>query len=101
MRKIKVSIQDEESWFEAIKSSIYIKGGAAGSWRLEMSDGTEVKFRGLQGFLKQLKNDSFRERVYDIMDQVLIFRNSKYLVEDKKEENGENIKEDEEIPGDS
>ena len=71
-----VSIQDEASWFEAIKPSKYLTGGAAGSWALVYEDGTEERFRGEAGFLRKIRKDEkFKNRVLEVMDQVTIFRN--------------------------
>lgn len=71
-----VSIQDRESWFDAIKPSSQLLGGGAGWYSLKMADGSEVKFQSDAGFMEKLNSDpAFEERVLEIMDQVLIYRN--------------------------
>lgn len=64
-----VSIQDEESWIDAIKESEYITTGT--SWTMKMADGSERKFRSAD-WLKELKDPVFRQRVFEIMDEHVI-----------------------------
>ena len=74
----KVSIMDEESWLEAIKGSEFLKQG--GAWfSLVMEDNSEIKFQGENGFLEKLKDEKFKERVLQIMDQYLIYKNKPIL----------------------
>ena len=67
-----VGIQDEESWFEAIKSSDYLKANGP-TWVLEMEDGEERKFYS-KNWTDELQDDKFRERVLQIMDDELIIK---------------------------
>jgi protein RecA len=66
-----VRICDEEGWLEALqfsKSDRY-RGGA---WKtLVLNDGTEKKFQE-GGWLECLKDDLFRESVFQIMDEEII-----------------------------
>lgn len=67
-----VKIQDEESWFEAIKSSNQLTSGGAW-WTLHYEDGTEEKFQASH-WLEKLKNDKFRERVLELIEQEVILK---------------------------
>jgi recombination protein RecA len=69
-----VSIQDELSWFEAIKPSRHLTSG--GPWHtLDMGEGKEpVKFQSEAGFMKCIENPEFKQRVLEVMDEVLIQR---------------------------
>jgi recombination protein RecA len=61
-----VGVQDEESWFEAIKGSEHIL--QAGAWfTLVYDDGEEERFQG-SGWTKKLQNKKFRARVEELMD---------------------------------
>jgi len=63
-----VGVQDEESWFEAIKHVF----DRAGAWySLPMADGTKTKFMASQ-WVEQLQDEDFRTRVYEIMDEEII-----------------------------
>jgi len=65
-----VAIQDEESWFEAIKSSANLE--QSGAWySLVYEDGTKEKFQGAN-WIEKLKNDKFKKRVLELMDKELI-----------------------------
>jgi len=65
-----VGIQDEESWLEAIKGSEHVK--QSGPWMaLIHSDGTETKFQSA-GWLEHLKDEKFRARVLEVMDEKII-----------------------------
>jgi len=67
-----IGIQDELSWFEAIKSSDQIK--QAGAWfSLVHEDGEEVKFQASK-WLNMLKNEKFRNRVLQLMEQEIVMR---------------------------
>ena len=66
-----ISIQDEESWFEALKKSPNIK--QSGAWyTLVYEDGKEKKFQAKQ-WVDLIKTDSkFKARVIDLMDEEII-----------------------------
>jgi recombination protein RecA len=65
----RVAIADEESWFDACKFSPHLVPGA---WnKLTMSDGTVESFQGAQ-WLEKLKDEKFRSRILEIMDETLI-----------------------------
>jgi RecA/RadA recombinase len=65
-----VAIQDEESWFEAIKSSSNLE--QSGAWySLVFEDGTKEKFQGAN-WIEKLRNDKFKKRVLQLMDKELI-----------------------------
>ena len=67
-----IGIQDEESWFEAIKGSEYLK--QSGAWySLEYKDGTEEKFQPSK-WKNMLTNQKFRDRVLEIMDEEVILK---------------------------
>jgi recombination protein RecA len=67
-----VGIQDEESWLEAIKLSGTDRLKRAGAWYTIVSDsGKEFKFQGSK-WTQQLKDEEFRNTVYDIMDKEII-----------------------------
>jgi hypothetical protein len=67
-----IGIQDEESWFEAIKSSNYLK--QSGAWySLEYGDKTLEKFQPSK-WKEMLKNQKFRDRVLEIMDEEVILK---------------------------
>jgi recombination protein RecA len=66
-----VSIQDEESWFEAVKSSEYFE--QTGAWySLTYEDGTKEKFQSAN-WIEKLENDKFKKRVLQLMDKELIY----------------------------
>ena len=67
----RVGIQDEESWLEALRlsGSDRFKSGA---WnKLYSKDGKEFKFQRTQ-WIDKLKDDEFRQAVFDIMDEEII-----------------------------
>jgi RecA/RadA recombinase len=65
-----VGVQDEESWFEAVQISNYIK--QSGAWfTLVYEDGTEEKFQR-KSWIEKLSSEKFRARVLDIMDKEII-----------------------------
>ena len=67
-----IGVQDEESWFEAIKGSEHLK--QSGAWySLQYKDGTEEKFQPSK-WKNMLTNKKFRDRVLDIMDEEVIFK---------------------------
>jgi recombination protein RecA len=67
-----IGVQDEESWFEAIKGSEHLK--QSGAWySLQYKDGTEEKFQPSK-WKNMLTNKKFRDRVLDIMDEEVILK---------------------------
>ena len=65
-------IQDEESWFEAIKVSDSLQ--SSGAWySLAYEDGTIEKFQA-SGWTDKLKSEKFRSRVIQLMDEEIIMR---------------------------
>lgn len=68
----KVGVQDEESWFDAVQISDSIK--QSGAWfTLVYEDGKEEKFQR-KGWLEKLKNEKFKTRVLQIMDEDVIMK---------------------------
>ncbi len=67
-----VRIQDEESWLEAIKASGTDRYRVGGGWYyLKDSQGNETKFRSAD-WIKKLQDPSFKQTVFDIMDEEII-----------------------------
>ena len=67
-----IGIQDEESWFEAVKSSKYLK--SSGAWySMDMGDGTEVKFQPSK-WKEKMADETFKSRVLKIMDEEVILK---------------------------
>jgi recombination protein RecA len=67
-----VAIQDEESWFEAIKSSEQLTN--AGAWfSLHYEDGNVEKFQKAT-WMDKLQDDKFRKRVLQLMDEEVILK---------------------------
>ena len=67
-----VGIQDEQSWFEAIRLSGSDKMSRSGAWyTIVDSKGKSHKFQSAK-WLDMLKDDDFRQAVFDIMDEVII-----------------------------
>ena len=65
-----IGVQDDESWFEAIKGSKSLSN--SGSWySLEYEDGTVDKFQPSK-WMKALESDKFKARVLEIMDREVI-----------------------------
>jgi len=66
-----VGINDEESWFDAVKSSEYLK--SAGSWyTLEMPDGYTKKFQPSK-WAEVIKTDEeFRNKIVQLMDEEVV-----------------------------
>ncbi len=65
-----VRIMDEESWFEAIKGSEYIK--QSGAWyTLVYDNGDEQRFQATK-WMKLLEDPKFRSRVEELMDLEVI-----------------------------
>mgnify|MGYP003143723570 CR=1 FL=1 len=93
-----IGIQDEESWFEAIKGSEHLK--QSGAWySLQYKDGTEEKFQPSK-WKNMLTNNKFRDRVIDIMDEEVILKFDKRQGEaaDFYDIENENIEEDTRLP---
>ena len=68
----KIGIQDEESWLEAVKGSAQIE--SKGPWyNLLYKDGTSEKFQGAK-WMDKLKNEKFRNRILEIMDDEIIMK---------------------------
>ena len=67
-----VSIQDDESLFEAVKGSDNIL--QSGAWfTLVYSDGSTEKFQAAK-WVEKMESDKFRERVYQIIDEEVIMK---------------------------
>ena len=67
-----VGVQDEESWFEAIKSSSQIK--QSGAWfELMYEDGTSQKFQSAK-WSEKLEDEKFKSRILQLMDEEIIMR---------------------------
>lgn len=65
-----IAIQDEESWFEAVKNSDQIK--QTGAWyTLIFDDGKEVKFQTTK-WMEMLKDQAFKEQILRLMDKEII-----------------------------
>ena len=65
-------IQDEESWFEAIKISESLQN--SGAWfSLFYEDGTSEKFQASK-WKEKLKSEKFKARVLQLMDEEIIMR---------------------------
>ena len=74
-----IGIQDEESWFEAVKASDQIK--QSGAWfELVYEDGTTVKFQASK-WQSKLENENFRKRILTIMDEEVIMKFDKRIGE--------------------
>ena len=84
-----IGVQDQESWFEAVKGSDKIK--QAGAWfELLYEDGTSEKFQASK-WTEKLQSDKFKQRVLQIMDEevVMKFDNRQGNAEDFYEEKDE------------
>jgi recombination protein RecA len=84
-----IGVQDEESWFEAVKGSDKIK--QSGAWfELMFEDGTSEKFQASK-WTEKLENIEFKKRVLQIMDEevVMKFDNRQGNAEDFYEEKDE------------
>jgi len=84
-----IGVQDEESWFEAVKGSENIK--QSGAWfELVFEDGTSEKFQASK-WTEKLENIEFKKRVLQIMDEevVMKFDNRQGNAEDFYEEKSE------------
>jgi recombination protein RecA len=84
-----IGVQDDQSLFEAIKSSNYMT--SSGAWySLEMGDGKVVKFQPSK-WDEKMQDPTFKQRVYDVMDEEVIQKFDKRLgkAEDFYEEKDE------------
>ncbi len=67
-----VGVQDEESWFDAIKGSKYLT--SAGSWyTMDMGDGTAEKFQPGR-WMEKMADKKFYDRVLSIIDEEIIMK---------------------------
>ena len=65
-----IGIQDEESWFDAIKSSDKLT--SSGAWyTLDMGDGKVKKFQPSK-WIDCMQEEDFRQRVIEIMDEEVV-----------------------------
>lgn len=72
-----VGIQDEESWFEAVKSSEHLTSG--GAWyTLKYGDGAEEKFQASK-WMEKLQEDKFKARILELMDEEVVLKFDKRL----------------------
>lgn len=68
----KVSIQDDESLFEAVKGSDNII--QSGAWyTMVFEDGSSEKFQASK-WTDKMKDEKFRQRVYQIIDEEIIYK---------------------------
>ena len=81
-----IGVQDEESWFDAIKGSDHIK--QSGAWyELMYTDGTSEKFQASKWATK-LESDKFKSRIIELMDEEVVMKF------DKREGNAEDFYEE-------
>ena len=67
-----IGIQDEESWFEAVKGSRHMT--SSGAWyTLDMGDGDSVKFQPSK-WKEKIQDETFRARILKIMDEEVILK---------------------------
>jgi hypothetical protein len=67
-----VGVQDEESWFDAVKSSKHLT--SSGAWySMDMGDGSVVKFQPSR-WMEKMQDSKFRERVLTIIDEEVIMK---------------------------
>jgi protein RecA len=68
----KIGIQDEESWFEAVKGASQIE--SKGAWyTLTHKDGKTEKFQAAK-WMDKLKSEKFKNRIVEIMDEEVIMK---------------------------
>ena len=73
-----IGIRDEESWFEAIKSSEHLK--SAGAWyTLTMPDGYEKKFQPSKWTSIIQSDEEFRANILKLMDEEVVQKFDKRL----------------------
>jgi len=67
-----IGVQDEESWFEAVKSSKHLS--SSGAWyTLTHADGTQEKFQPSK-WAEKIKDEKFKNRILEIMDEEVILK---------------------------
>ena len=67
-----IGIQDEESWFEAVKGSRHL--ASSGSWyTLDMGDGNSVKFQPSK-WKEKIQDEAFRARILQLIDEEVILK---------------------------
>ncbi len=67
-----VAIQDDESLFDAVKGSDNIL--QSGAWyTMVFEDGSTEKFQATK-WVEKMQNDKFRQRVYQIIDEEVIYK---------------------------
>ena len=67
-----IGVQDEESWFEAVKAAPQIE--SKGAWyTLTYKDGKTEKFQAAK-WMDKLKNEKFKNRIMEIMDEEVIMK---------------------------
>jgi recombination protein RecA len=72
-----VGVQDEESWFDAIKGSKHLV--SSGSWyTMDMGDGTTEKFQPGR-WMEKMVDKKFYDRVLSIIDEEIIMKFDKRL----------------------
>ena len=84
-----IGVQDDQSLFEAVKSSKYMS--SSGAWySMEMADGKVEKFQPSK-WEQKMADPAFKQRVYDIMDEEVIKKFDQRLgkAEDFYKETGE------------
>jgi recombination protein RecA len=87
-----IGIQDELSWFEAVKASDHM--AQSGAWyTLRFEDGTEQKFQPSR-WLEFLEDEKFKARVIQIMEEEVImkFKNREGTASDFYEIDEEEVK---------
>ena len=83
-----VAIQDDESLFDAVKGSDNIL--QSGAWyTMVFEDGSTEKFQATK-WVEKMQNDKFRQRVYQIIDEEVIYKF------DKREGNASDFYEEDE-----
>jgi len=87
-----IRVLDEESWFEAVKSSEHIL--QSGAWyTLVYEDGEQEKFQATK-WVEKMENPKFKARILELMDIEVI---GKYKNREGSAEAFENV--DMEVPG--
>jgi len=67
-----IGVQDEESWFEAIKGSRHMT--SSGAWyTMDMGNGESVKFQPSK-WKDKIQEEGFKKRVLEIMDEEVILK---------------------------
>ena len=67
-----IGVQDEESWFEAIKGSKYMS--SSGAWyTLDMGNGQSVKFQPSK-WKDKIQEEDFKARILELMDEEIILK---------------------------